>query len=246
MLPGLHLTKCSCFVLYAILAQSRASSIAAFEEGAGCGARQWHRVGAPGGAGPYVTGPARPKAATPGNRGPAVARAGPRIWVRHRRRSAGGASRRSIASFERDGKRETGRPGRPNSKPRGDEACLLGCLKSEWKCAPLGGAIPPPTKGRSRPSSTGYGEVDASVSERPGREMRDDKRTISPPPRHSASKTRVNALVARTLPWREGMRPPASLRPPIAVQRTASLCSPMTTSSSARSRPSRSRPARRR
>ena len=30
----------------------------------------------------------------------------------------GGASRRSIASFERDGKRETaGRPGRPNSKP---------------------------------------------------------------------------------------------------------------------------------
>ena len=32
--------------------------------------------GAPGGAGPYVTGPARPKAATPGNRGPAVARGG--------------------------------------------------------------------------------------------------------------------------------------------------------------------------
>ena len=47
-----------------------------------CGARQRHRVGAPGGAGPYVTGPARPKAATPGNRGPAVARGGPRIWVR--------------------------------------------------------------------------------------------------------------------------------------------------------------------
>src|SRR5688572_13098603 len=36
-------------------------SIAAFEEGAGCGARQWHRGGAPGGAGSYVTGPARPK-----------------------------------------------------------------------------------------------------------------------------------------------------------------------------------------
>src|SRR2546430_6318519 len=34
--------------------------------------------GAPGGAGPYVIGPARPKAATPGNRGPAVARGGPR------------------------------------------------------------------------------------------------------------------------------------------------------------------------
>jgi len=32
--------------------------------------------GAPGGAGPYVIGPARPKAATPGNRGPAVARGG--------------------------------------------------------------------------------------------------------------------------------------------------------------------------
>jgi hypothetical protein len=42
----------------------------------------WHRVGAPGGAGPYVIGPARPIAATPGNRGPAVARGGPRIWVR--------------------------------------------------------------------------------------------------------------------------------------------------------------------
>src|SRR5258706_12021423 len=32
--------------------------------------------GAPGGAGPYVIGPARPKAAAPGNRGPAVARGG--------------------------------------------------------------------------------------------------------------------------------------------------------------------------
>jgi hypothetical protein len=56
-------------------------SIAAFEDRAGCGARQWHRVGAPGGAGSYVIGPARPKAATPGDRGPAVARPEPR-WVR--------------------------------------------------------------------------------------------------------------------------------------------------------------------
>src|SRR6185295_4784299 len=32
--------------------------------------------GVPVGAGPYVTGPARPKAASPGNRGPAVARGG--------------------------------------------------------------------------------------------------------------------------------------------------------------------------
>ena len=62
--------------------RSRAPSIAASEQRAGCGARQWHRGGAPGGAGPYVTGPARPKAATPGNRGPAVARAEPRLWVR--------------------------------------------------------------------------------------------------------------------------------------------------------------------
>ena len=91
---------CSCFVL------SRMPSIAAFEERAGRGARQWHRDGAPGGAGSYVTGPARPKAATPGNRGPAVARAEPRIWVRHPRRSAGGASRRSIPLL---GKRKKGK-----------------------------------------------------------------------------------------------------------------------------------------
>src|SRR5687767_10823136 len=46
---------CSCFVL------PRTPSIAAFDGGAGRGARQWHRGGAPGGAGSYVTGHARPK-----------------------------------------------------------------------------------------------------------------------------------------------------------------------------------------
>jgi hypothetical protein len=93
----------------------------ASEQGAGCGARQWHRVGAPGGAGPYVIGPARPKAATPGNRGPAVARGGSRFWVRQP-----AAIRRwrlpALHRLFREGrKRETGRPGRPNSKPRDDE-----------------------------------------------------------------------------------------------------------------------------
>src|SRR5688572_10045396 len=96
-------------------------SIAAFEEGTGCGARQWHRDGAPGGAGSYVTGPARPKAATPGNRGPAVARAEPRIWVRHPRVAPPGAP----FPFWGNGKRETtGRPGRPNSKPGIAKSCL--------------------------------------------------------------------------------------------------------------------------
>jgi hypothetical protein len=105
-----------------VLFYRRLPSIAAFEERAGCGARQWHRVGAPGGAGPYVTGPARPK------RQPLVTgdlpwrAADPGFGFANRRRSAGGASRRSIASCERDGKRETGRPGRPNSKPRDDDA----------------------------------------------------------------------------------------------------------------------------
>jgi hypothetical protein len=47
--------------LFVFCSLRRLPSIAAFEAGAGCGARQWHRVGAPGGAGPYVTGPARPK-----------------------------------------------------------------------------------------------------------------------------------------------------------------------------------------
>src|SRR5687767_7042464 len=56
---------------------------------------------------PLVTGDLPWRAADPG------------FGFANRRRSAGGASRRSIASFERDGKRETaGRPGRPNSKPR--------------------------------------------------------------------------------------------------------------------------------
>src|SRR6185436_20855777 len=86
--------------------------------------------GAPGGAGPYVTGPARPKAATPGNRGPAVARAGPRIWVRHRRRSAGGASRRSIASFERDGKKGSGPARAPETKAR-DREVMDECERSD-------------------------------------------------------------------------------------------------------------------
>jgi hypothetical protein len=68
---------------------------------------------------PLVTGDLPWRAADPG------------FGFANRRRSAGGASRRSIASCERDGKRETGRPGRPNSKPRGDDVCLLGCLESE-------------------------------------------------------------------------------------------------------------------
>ena len=37
----------------------------------------------------------------------------------NRRRSAGGASRRSIASFERDGKRGKGEPGSPKSEVAG-------------------------------------------------------------------------------------------------------------------------------
>ena len=79
----------------------------------------WHRVGAPGGAGPYVIGPARPK------RQPLVTgdlpwrAADPGFGFANRRRSAGGASRRSITSFERDGKRETGLPGRPKFKAPG-------------------------------------------------------------------------------------------------------------------------------
>ena len=44
---------------------SRASSLAASDDGAGRGARQWHRVGAPGGAGPYVNGRARPDSGDP-------------------------------------------------------------------------------------------------------------------------------------------------------------------------------------
>ena len=65
---------------------------------------------------PLVTGDLPWRAADPG------------FGFANRRRSAGGASRRSIASFERDGKRETGRPGRPNSKPRDDDVFLLRCL----------------------------------------------------------------------------------------------------------------------
>src|SRR6187431_3701497 len=108
----------------------RVPSIAAFEAGAECGARQWHRVGAPGGAGSYVTGPARPKAATPGNRGPAVARPEPR-WVRDPRRSAGGASRRSIPLL---GKRKKGNGGparAPEIKARVREV-ISKCKAGEW------------------------------------------------------------------------------------------------------------------
>ena len=84
----------------------------------GCGARQWHRDGAPGGGGPYVTGPARPKAATPGNRGPAVARGGPRIWVRQPAAIRRWRLPALHSPFGETEKRETaGRPGRPNSKP---------------------------------------------------------------------------------------------------------------------------------
>src|ERR1700754_774698 len=59
----------------------------------------WHRVGAPGGAGPYVIGPARPK------RQPLVTgdlpwrAADPGFGFANRRRSAGGASRRSTSLF---------------------------------------------------------------------------------------------------------------------------------------------------
>jgi hypothetical protein len=94
-------------------------SIAAFEERARCGARQWHRGGAPGGAGPYVIGPARPKAATLGNRGPARgARRTPALGS-----PTGGdppvAPPGAPFPFWGNGKRGTaGRPGRPNSKPR--------------------------------------------------------------------------------------------------------------------------------
>src|SRR5262245_54617927 len=50
----------------------------------------------------------------------------PVIWVRHRRRSAGGASRRSNPSF-RGGKenREDGPARAPEIKARGDDACSL-------------------------------------------------------------------------------------------------------------------------
>src|SRR5688572_31584415 len=87
----------------------------------------WHRVGAPGGAEPYVIGPARPK------RQPLVTgdlpwrAADPGFGFANRRRSAGGASRRSIASFERDGKRENGPARAPELKARGDEVCLPRC-----------------------------------------------------------------------------------------------------------------------
>ena len=56
---------------------------------------------------PLVTGDLPWRAADPG------------FGFANERRCARGASRRSIASFERDGKRETGRPGRPEFKAPG-------------------------------------------------------------------------------------------------------------------------------
>jgi hypothetical protein len=53
--------------------------------------------------------------------------------------------------------------------------------------------------------------VDASECERPGGEMVRLPAGFSPPGGHSASKTRVNALTAATLPSRGGMAPPVSL-----------------------------------
>ena len=48
---------------------SRASSIAALDDGAGCGARQWHRGGAPGGAAASRQGPRAPRNGDPRQRG---------------------------------------------------------------------------------------------------------------------------------------------------------------------------------
>src|SRR5918995_3431950 len=107
-----------------LLNRGRRRSIATFERGAGCGARQWHRVGAPGGAGPCVIGPARPKR-QPLVTGDLPWRAvNPGFGFANRRRSAGGASRRSIASCERDGKRETGEPGSPKSEVAGQRSVV--------------------------------------------------------------------------------------------------------------------------
>ena len=67
---------------------------------------------------PLVTGDLPWRAADPG------------FGFAYERRCARGASRRSIASCERDGKRETGRPGRPNSKSR-DGGAFAGMFLSE-------------------------------------------------------------------------------------------------------------------
>jgi hypothetical protein len=175
-------------------AQSRTSSIAAFEEGAGCGARQWHRVGAPGGAGPYVIGPARPK------RQPLVTgdlpwrAADPGFGFANRRRSAGGASRRSIASCERDGKRETGRPGRPNSRPG---AMMRDKTRRVWpeRCdhaptasgAPGPGRPPPAPRGQStafhgRPENVAIGQHGVALKHQSAYSSRLGRRRIARSP----------------------------------------------------------------
>ena len=161
-----------------------APSIAAFEEGAGCGARQWHRGGAPGGAGPYVTGPARPKAATPGDRGPAVARAEPRFWVRQPaaiRRWRLPALHSPLGETEK-GKRRAGPGARIQSqgsrsygriRSRGNEItcertwCNAGCVLALpaaranriWRNS--GGASPPPHAGEG----VGRGHATNTVAE---------------------------------------------------------------------------------
>ncbi len=79
----------------------------------------WHRVGAPGGAGPLA------RARTPRDPHPLEAYGSRNLGVRPafarpvgESRKLPGASRRSNPLFKRDGKRDTaGRPGRPNSKP---------------------------------------------------------------------------------------------------------------------------------
>ena len=71
-----------------------------------------HWASAPGAATP-VTGDLPWRAADPG------------FGFANRRRSAGGASRRSIASFESEGKREDGPARAPELKARGDEVRLL-------------------------------------------------------------------------------------------------------------------------
>src|SRR5262249_4627388 len=65
---------------------------------------------APGGAGPYVTGPARPKAAAPGNRGPAVARGGPIARLRQRASRKRPKRLPALHPHGGHGKRDTERP----------------------------------------------------------------------------------------------------------------------------------------
>src|SRR6185436_2464367 len=91
--------------------------------------------GVPGGAGPYVTGPARPKAATPGNRGPAVARGGAdRKAPSGRLTNALGASRRSIPLWG-NGKRDKGAPRASNNRGASARLKFLSPVHNEraWK-----------------------------------------------------------------------------------------------------------------